>query len=227
MVDTMGMLLKVRVHSADIQDRDGGEALIDDALAIVPGTVGPRPGSERPEATPEPTSATPVEAVGSTPSSGAPDALPTPARIRLGAAVDGPHESKPGTRPTAVAPAGTRHLPDITKMWADGGYAGALEKHVLEKHGVTLEIVRRSDDRSPEMWVAPGETPTPRSLGFKLIKWRWIVERTFGWLGRSRRLSKDYEQRTDVSETWMHVGMSRLMLKRLTTAAIPAGASPG
>ena len=223
----MGMLLKVQVHSADIQDRDGGEALVDDALAIIAGCAGATAGGELPVAPPDPPPVPPAKTVESTPSSGQPDPTPAPAQPVIGSAPDGPCELNPGTRPTAAARAGTRHLPNVTKMWADGGYAGVLEKHVLEKHGVTLEIVRRSDDRSPEMWVAPGEAPTPRSFGFKLIKWRWIVERTFGWLGRCRRLSKDYEQRTDVSESWINVGMSRLMLRRLTTAAIPAGSSPG
>ena len=117
-------------------------------------------------------------------------------------------------------------MPKLAQIWADGAYAGDIEDHTLKKHGVILEIVRRSDDVQTKMWVGPGETPTPQSQGFKVIRWRWIVERTFGWLGRKRRLSKDYEQRTDVSETWMYVGMSHLMLRRLSTAA-PAGASAG
>lgn len=213
----MGMLLKVRVHSADIQDRDGGKALVDDAFAIIAGSAGPKANDELLAAPPEPSPAPAGETVESTPSSEQPDPTPEPAKPVLGSVVAGSSDVNAGTRP----------LPNVTKMWADGGYAGALEKHLLEKHGVALEIVRRSDDRSPEMWVAPGEAPTPRSSGFKLIKWRWIVERTFGWLGRCRRLSKDYEQRTDVSETWIHVGMSRLMLRRLTTAAISATASAG
>ena len=115
-----------------------------------------------------------------------------------------------------------RALPKVTKAWADGAYAGSLEEHAKEKYGIDLEIVRRSDDGPPTMWVAPGEEPKPRQSGFKLLKWRWIVERTFGWLGRNRRLSKDYEQRLDVSETWMHIGMSRLMLRRLAATRTPA-----
>jgi transposase len=100
-------------------------------------------------------------------------------------------------------------------MWADGAYAGFLEKYALIKYGIDLEIVRRSDERAAKMWVAPGDSPTPRENGFKLLPHRWIVERTLGWIGRNRRLSKDYEQRTDVSETWIRISMSRLMLRRL------------
>lgn len=87
-------------------------------------------------------------------------------------------------------------------IWADGGYAGALVAWVkgLRPFGkLHLDIVRRSDD----------------AKGFQLVKKRWIVERTFSWLYKSRRLSRDYEQRPDHSESHICVCMSRLMLKRL------------
>ena len=87
-------------------------------------------------------------------------------------------------------------------IWADGGYAGALVAWVkgLRPFGkLHLDIVRRSDD----------------AKGFQLVRKRWIVERTFCWLYKSRRLSRDYEQRPDPSESDIYVCMSRLMLKRL------------
>ena len=87
-------------------------------------------------------------------------------------------------------------------IWADGGYAGALVAWVkgLRPFGkLQLEIVRRSDD----------------AKRFQLVKKCWIVERTFSWLYKSRRLSRDYEQRPDHSESHIYVCMSRLMLKRL------------
>ena len=87
-------------------------------------------------------------------------------------------------------------------IWADGGYAGALVAWVkgLRPFGkLHLDIVRRSDD----------------AKGFQLVKKRWIVERTFSWLYKSRRLSRDYEQRPDHSESHIYLCMSRLMLKRL------------
>ena len=73
--------------------------------------------------------------------------------------------------------------------------------------GWMLEIVKRCDDVT----------------GFKVLPRRWVVERTFGWLGRYRRLSKDYEYLTDTSETMIHVAMIQLMLRRLTRAAQPVG----
>ena len=65
-----------------------------------------------------------------------------------------------------------------------------------------LDIVRRNPD----------------AKGFEVLPKRWIVERTFAWLGRYRRLSKDYERRLDSSETWIHIALSRCMLKRLSMA---------
>lgn len=87
-------------------------------------------------------------------------------------------------------------------IWADGGYLGALVGWVkqLRPFGkLKLEIVRRSDP----------------AKGFKVLPKRWIVERTFGWLCKSRRLCRDYEVRMDHSESMVRICMIRLMLKRL------------
>ena len=84
-------------------------------------------------------------------------------------------------------------------IWADGGYRGKLVDWTKEFAGWTLEIVKRNDDVK----------------GFKVLPRRWVVERTFGWLGRYRRLSKDYEQRTDHSEAMIHLAMINLMCRRL------------
>ena len=87
-------------------------------------------------------------------------------------------------------------------IWADGGYAGALIEWVREFAGWVLEIVRRSDDVK----------------GFKVLPHRWVVERTFGWLGRYRRLSKDYEELTRTSESMIYLAMINLMTRRLSYA---------
>jgi putative transposase len=89
--------------------------------------------------------------------------------------------------------------PALKHIWADGGYAGQLIDWVKETAGWTLEIVKRSDDVT----------------GFKVLPWRWVVERTFGWLGRYRRLSKDYEQLPETEEAMVYLAMSRLMVRRL------------
>lgn len=86
-------------------------------------------------------------------------------------------------------------------IWADGGYAGKLVQWVYElqrKRSIRLDIVRRSDD----------------TKGFKILPKRWIVERTFGWLSKYRRMSKDYETTTTSSVAMIHIAMTRLMLNR-------------
>lgn len=90
-------------------------------------------------------------------------------------------------------------------IWADGGYLGELVQWVkqLRPFGkLKLEIVRRSDWRK----------------GFYVLPKRWIVERTFGWLMKSRRLCRDYEVRLDHSEAMIRICMIRLMVRRLANA---------
>ena len=123
-VDTLGLLLAVVVHPADVQDRDG-------ARLVLAGLEG--------------------------------------------------------------------RFPRLVLVWADGGYAGTLLVWALVAVGVVLEIVKRSD----------------AARGFVVLPKRWIVERTFAWLGRSRRLSKDDEALAETSEAWIRIAMIQLMLKRL------------
>ena len=102
----------------------------------------------------------------------------------------------------------------LKKLWADGGYAGQCEIAVRATTGCELEIVRRSADAPREVWVAEGQEP-PVAQGFKLVRWRWIIERTFGWLGRYRRLSKDYEQTPASSLAWVRLALLWLLVRRL------------
>ena len=90
-------------------------------------------------------------------------------------------------------------FPRLTLVWADGGYAGKLIEWVRDACGWILEIVKRSDNVQ----------------GFVVLPRRWVVERTFGWLGRCRRLSKDYEEQVESSEAMIRLAMIQLMLKRL------------
>jgi putative transposase len=101
----------------------------------------------------------------------------------------------------------------LKHLWADGGYAGRCEIAVKEATGCELEIVRRSDDAPQVVWLKEGEEP-PISEGFKLVKWRWIIERTFGWLGRYRRLSKDYEQSPASSLAWVRLALVAILIHR-------------
>lgn len=93
--------------------------------------------------------------------------------------------------------------PRLKKLWADGGYAGQLVDWVQAQLGCELEIVKRSDDMR----------------GFVVLPKRWIVERTFAWLGKCRRLSKDYEYHVESSEAMIRLAMIGLMARRLRPAA--------
>lgn len=124
LVDTLGLLLMVVVHAANIQDRDGAKLVLDKAKKCF-------------------------------------------SRLRL--------------------------------IWADGGYAGQLVDWVSRTYDWILQIVKRSDD----------------SKGFEVLPRRWVVERTFAWLGRYRRLSKDYEGLTQTSEAMIYAAMVHIMVRRL------------
>jgi putative transposase len=83
-------------------------------------------------------------------------------------------------------------------LWADSGYAGTLVEWVARVSRRVLHIVRRP----------------ATAQGFTLLPRRWVVERTFAWLGRYRRLNRDYERRADVAEAMVYLAMTRLMLRR-------------
>ncbi len=124
LVDTLGLLVAVVVHAADVQDRDGAKLVL--------------------------------------------------AKAR-------------------------ERCPRLQRLWADGNYAGQLVDWVREQYGWVLAIVKRPAG----------------AKGFQLLPKRWIVERTLAWLGRYRRLSKDYEATTASSEAWIPIAMIHLMVRRL------------
>jgi putative transposase len=98
-------------------------------------------------------------------------------------------------------------LPRLKLIWADGGYAGQLIDSVKQACGWVLEIVKRSEG----------------AQGFELLKKRWIVERTLGWFGWYRRLSKDYEELTVNSEAMILVCIIHRMLRHLKPAELAHG----
>jgi len=124
--DTMGHLVGLTVHTADIQDRDGAVGLLASIRALYPWL---------------------------------------------------------------------RHL------FADGAYAGDKLKHALAEFGSrwTIEIIKRSDT----------------AKGFQLLPRRWVVERTFAWLGRCRRLAKDFEASIASAVAWILVAHIRTLMRRL------------
>ena len=93
----------------------------------------------------------------------------------------------------------TGRFPRMRLVWADAGYAGKLIEWVWALTGWALEIVKRPRD----------------SHHFQVLPRRWVVERTFAWLSRCRRLSKDYEALSETTKAWIHIAMIHLMLRRL------------
>lgn len=87
----------------------------------------------------------------------------------------------------------------LKKIWADGGYnSEELIRWVKEQFGCILEVVKKK-----------------KGKGFQVLPRRWVVERTFAWLNRYRRLSKDYERKPTSSSSHVYVASIRLMLRRI------------
>jgi len=135
LVDTQGLPLAVKVHAANIQDRDGARLLL-----------------------------APLQAI----------------------------------------------FPRLEKIWADSGYRGQLIDWVKQHLGWTLDIIA-----SLGTWVLIDDVPVREPTGFQVQPKRWVVERTFGWLIRSRRLARDYEGLPAHSASLIQISLSRLMLARL------------
>ena len=87
------------------------------------------------------------------------------------------------------------YLPCVQKIWVDQGYDGLPLYAFCKDKGINLEVVKRKEE------------------GFKVLRRRWIVERTLGWMSRYRRLSKDYEGILPTSQNWCYLSMIRLMIK--------------
>jgi putative transposase len=91
-------------------------------------------------------------------------------------------------------------FPRLKLVWVDGGFSGEdFIKRIANKCGLTLEVVKRPDD----------------AKGFVVLHRRWLVERTFAWLGNYRRLSKDYEFSVYSADATIYAAMTHLMLRRL------------
>lgn len=137
LVDTIGLLLNVVVHPANVMDRDGARLLLDGQAAA---------------------------------------------------------------------------QPRLAHLWVDAGYQGTCVTWIEETLGWTVAVVRKPPRR---VLMPEGVEPPPMPTGFQVLPRRWVVERTFAWLGRNRRLSKDYELLPATSEAWIYLAMSHLMVRRL------------
>jgi putative transposase len=102
------------------------------------------------------------------------------------------------------------HFPAVERVWMDQGYRGErLKQWMIEQH-LQQDIVQKP---RRWFWCPPGVEPPPMPA-FTVLPHRWIVERTFGWLGRWRRLSKDYEELPSTGESMIYTAMLSTLLRR-------------
>ena len=92
-----------------------------------------------------------------------------------------------------------RRFPWLGHLFADGGYQGAVAAAAAARERLTLEIVKRP----------------PTARGFEVLPRRWVIERSFAWLSRNRRLAKDFERLIEVSTAMVAVAIIQLLLRRL------------
>ena len=90
-------------------------------------------------------------------------------------------------------------MPSIVTVFADGGYAGRLVTYAKQVLRLAVELVKKPDDQR----------------GFAVLPRRWVVERTFAWLVRCRRLDHDYERLPATSEAWVKWAMIGIIIRRL------------
>ncbi len=106
----------------------------------------------------------------------------------------------------------TERFPRLSHLWVDAGYRGKVVTWMQQTTDITVTVVQR-----PRRWMRwpDNQAPPPPPPILPVLPRRWVVERTFAWLGRYRRLSKDYEALPATEEAWIHLAMSSLMLARL------------
>jgi putative transposase len=98
-----------------------------------------------------------------------------------------------------------RRFPWLRHVFADGGYAGDKLREALRKIGKSkwaIEIIKRSDT----------------AKGFEVLPRRWVVERSFAWLSRNRRLAKDFEQTIASATAWLFIASIQLFTRRIARA---------
>ena len=118
----------------------------------------------------------------------------------------------------------------LSHLWVDAGYQGRGKKWAEEVMGLSVEVVRKPPKPIPEKvaevwareWAKEGKKVDWEKLmppkGFRVLPRRWVVERTFAWIGHNRRMAKDYERLCATGEAFVYAAMTRLMVRRLARA---------
>jgi putative transposase len=118
----------------------------------------------------------------------------------------------------------------LSHLWVDVGYQGRGRRWAEETMGVSVEVVRKPPKPVPEKvaeiwaeeWAKEGKKVDWQRLmppkGFRVLPRRWVVERTFAWIGHNRRMAKDYERLCATGEAFVYAAMTRLMVRRLARA---------
>jgi putative transposase len=118
----------------------------------------------------------------------------------------------------------------LSHLWLDAGYEGRGRRWAEEVMGLSVEVVRKPPKPVPEEvakvlareWAKEGKKLDWQRFmppgGYVALPRRWVVERTFSWLGQNRRMSKDYERLWESAEAFVYAAMIRLMVRRLARA---------
>ena len=121
-------------------------------------------------------------------------------------------------------------LSGLSHLWVEAGYHRRARRWAEDVLGVSVEIVRKPPKPLPEEvakrwaeeWAKEAQKVDWQRLmpprGFRVLPRRWVVERTFAWIGHNRRMAKDYERLCATGEAFVYVAMTRLMVRRLARA---------
>ncbi|HZA46146.1 MAG TPA: transposase [Rubrobacter sp.] len=118
----------------------------------------------------------------------------------------------------------------LSHLWVDAGYQGRGRRWAEEVLGISVEVVRKPPKPVPEKvakvwaqeWAKEDQKVDWQRLmplrSFRVLPRRWVVERTFSWLGQNRRMSKDYERLPESSEAFIYAATTHIMARRLARA---------
>jgi putative transposase len=112
-----------------------------------------------------------------------------------------------------------KQFPSIRHLWADSTYQG-IKDWLWVTLCWTLTIAKHWWTGVHKVWVRRGQRPPPIPSGFHVLPRRWVVERSFAWFGRNRRLAKDYERLEETGELFHYLAMSRITVRRLVVGRV-------